>query len=179
MGTRCLKKKREKTKNMINKEDFLNPKNISKLFSGTPQYVWPQGELLGWSGARDLPGAAQSIPSDPSMLIPLGINMSQYGMIGRHVCARGEHCARAKKSRAPPVDFEPQNIPEALVAAFGTAEFRRRTWKSSWDLKKLKMIKSHKMIRSLHTFIKVAIRGPFRPIHSAKFVFDVHFPSSF
>ena len=54
LGTRCLKKKREKKKKMINKEDFLNPKSISKLFSGTPQYVGPQGELLGCFGARNI-----------------------------------------------------------------------------------------------------------------------------
>ena len=29
------------------------PKSISKRFSGTPQHVGPQRELLGWSGARD------------------------------------------------------------------------------------------------------------------------------
>ena len=56
MGTRCLKKKREK-KQIINKEDFLNPKDIPELFSGTPQYVRLKRELLGWPGARDLRGA--------------------------------------------------------------------------------------------------------------------------
>ena len=57
MGTRCLKKKREKKKKMINKEDFLNPEDIPELFSGTPQYVRLKRELLGWSGARDRRGA--------------------------------------------------------------------------------------------------------------------------
>ena len=35
------------------------PKSIPKFFSGTPQYVGPQGELLGWPGARDRRGAAR------------------------------------------------------------------------------------------------------------------------
>ena len=49
-----------------------------------------------------------------------------------------------KKSGVLVVDREPQTIPEALLAARHTAEFWRRTLEYSWDLKKLKMIKSHK-----------------------------------
>ena len=46
----------EKTRNK-NDEDFLNPKDIPELFSGTPQYVRLKRELLEWPGARDLRGA--------------------------------------------------------------------------------------------------------------------------
>ena len=55
-----MKKKREKKKKMINKEDFLNPEDIPELFSGTPQYVRLKRELLGWPGARDLRGAPRN-----------------------------------------------------------------------------------------------------------------------
>ena len=47
------------------------------------------------------------------------------------------------KSREHPLDLGPQGIPGAVVKAQGTAEFRRRTLKYSWDLKKLKFERWH------------------------------------
>ena len=36
---------------------FSSPGSRGELFSGTPQYVGPQGELLRWPGVRDRQGA--------------------------------------------------------------------------------------------------------------------------
>ena len=66
-----------------------------------------------------------------NILIPSGINMEgSEGML-----RAGGIFREGEKSGAHPVDLEPQTIPEALLAARHTAEFRRRTLKYSWDLK--------------------------------------------
>ena len=80
-------------------------------------------------------------PQPGALLVPSGINME--GSEGTF--RAGGTFWYAQKIKARPIDLGPQNIPEALVAARHTAEFRRRTLEYSWDLKKLKIEQLHNL----------------------------------
>ena len=97
LGTCCLKKKRERKKKMNDKEDFLTSRGYFKVLlrnsavcraattvSETPWGPRSMGCTAIFQAYQKVP-PARKVPSDPSILIPLGINRTQPS------CCHGKH----------------------------------------------------------------------------------------